>query len=109
MMIYCVETGKTYKSSIEAEKATGINASCIRRVCSGERKEAGGFHWKYGVPTLRERMFSFSDEELAKLFVFRTIEVIGKNKYYSSIVKGEFDTYKEALYATIIKLSEKVC
>jgi hypothetical protein len=104
-----VETGKTYKSSIEAEKATGINSSCIRRVCSGERKEAGGLHWKHGVPTLREKIFSFSDEELAKLFVFQTIETIGKNKYYSSIVKGEFDTYKKALHASMIKLSEKVC
>lgn len=34
-------------SSLDAEKATGINASCIRAVCRGERKQAGGFEWQY--------------------------------------------------------------
>lgn len=34
-------------SSLDAERATGINASCIRAVCRGERKQAGGYEWKY--------------------------------------------------------------
>lgn len=36
-------------SSLDAEKATGINASCIRAVCRGERKQAGGFEWQYST------------------------------------------------------------
>ena len=34
-------------SSLDAEKATGINASCIRAVCRGEKKQAGGYEWQY--------------------------------------------------------------
>lgn len=35
-----------YKSRVEAEKATGINASSIWAVCKGQRKTAGGYKWK---------------------------------------------------------------
>ena len=43
----CIETGKTYISTREAERITGIDSSSICRVCNGKRKTAGGYQWKY--------------------------------------------------------------
>lgn len=34
-----------YKNSVEAEKATGVGYSNIKRCCRGEQKTAGGFKW----------------------------------------------------------------
>lgn len=45
--IMCVETGIIYDSTAAATRHTGISNSLIRRVCYGEKKSAGGFHWKY--------------------------------------------------------------
>ena len=36
----------SYNSIAEASKNTGINKSCIAKVCRGERKTSGGFIWK---------------------------------------------------------------
>ena len=35
-----------YNSIAEASKNTGVNKSCIAKVCRGERKTSGGFIWK---------------------------------------------------------------
>lgn len=45
--VRCVETGVIYESTAEATRALGIHNYAIRRVCYGERKTAGGFHWEY--------------------------------------------------------------
>lgn len=45
--ILCVETGIIYESTAQATRETGISNSLIRRVCYGEKKSAGGFHWQY--------------------------------------------------------------
>lgn len=45
--ILCVETGVIYESTAQATRETGISNSLIRRVCYGEKKSAGGFHWQY--------------------------------------------------------------
>jgi hypothetical protein len=37
----------SYYSTREAEKVTGIDGSCISKVCKGKRKSAGGFLWSY--------------------------------------------------------------
>ena len=37
----------SFSSIAEASKATGINKSCIAKVCRGERKTAKGCFWKY--------------------------------------------------------------
>ena len=44
--VLCVETGDVYCSVTAAQLSTGIKTS-ISAVCRGERKRAGGFHWKY--------------------------------------------------------------
>ncbi|WP_394345717.1 hypothetical protein [Gelidibacter gilvus] len=36
-----------YESVAEASRQTGISKSCISKVCRGERKQSGGYIWKY--------------------------------------------------------------
>lgn len=38
---------ENFKSASEASRLTGISKSCITRCCRGERKNSGGFIWKY--------------------------------------------------------------
>lgn len=45
--VLCVETGVIYESTAEATRELGIHNFAIRRVCYGQRKTAGGYHWKY--------------------------------------------------------------
>ena len=45
--ILCVETGIIYESTAQATRELGIHNYAIRRVCYGERKTAGGYHWQY--------------------------------------------------------------
>lgn len=40
------EVVNCFKSRTEAEKQTGINAARIGSVCSGMRKQAGGYEWR---------------------------------------------------------------
>lgn len=43
----CVETGVIYNSVKEAANSINVNCSGISKVCRGEQKTAGGYHWKY--------------------------------------------------------------
>ena len=45
--VRCVETGIIYESTAQATRELGIHNFAIRRVCYGERKTAGGYHWEY--------------------------------------------------------------
>jgi hypothetical protein len=47
MLVVCVETGVEYKNAYVAEFETGITRSNIGMACRGQRKTAGGFHWRY--------------------------------------------------------------
>lgn len=46
--VICVETSVVYNGTREAGMANNIDHSCIAKVCRGERKTAGGYHWQYG-------------------------------------------------------------
>ena len=46
-LVRCVETGVIYESTAQATRELGIHNYSIRRVCYGERKTAGGYHWEY--------------------------------------------------------------
>lgn len=48
--VRCLETGIIYESTAQATRETGIHNYAIRRVCYGERKTAGGYHWEYISP-----------------------------------------------------------
>lgn len=43
--IYCIETGKIYKSSYDASRDTGISQSSINRCANGIFKSANGTRW----------------------------------------------------------------
>ena len=45
--IQCIETEKVYMNASEAFRDTGIATCNILRACKGERKSAGGLHWRY--------------------------------------------------------------
>lgn len=47
--VVCVETGEVFASGKAAGEAKGISRGSIAYVVKGERKTAGGFHWKYAV------------------------------------------------------------
>lgn len=57
--VYCIETGTTYNTALQAEKETGINKTHIGGCCRKERLTAGGFHWCFecdiGTDNHRER------------------------------------------------------
>nr|DAH20548.1 MAG TPA: intron associated endonuclease [Bacteriophage sp.] len=43
----CIETGEIYPCVAEASRKTGAPLNSIAMCCRGERKTAGGYHWKY--------------------------------------------------------------
>ena len=45
--IICVDTNEEYESAADAWRKTGINKGNIASVCSGKRKTAGGYEWRY--------------------------------------------------------------
>lgn len=45
--IICIETGEEFKSIIEASKKFNVCKTDISLCCSGKRKTAGGYHWRY--------------------------------------------------------------
>lgn len=45
--IRCIETGKIYLSTREAQRDTGIWSSNIWRVLKNKQNTAGGYHWEY--------------------------------------------------------------
>lgn len=46
--VICLETFTVYNGTKEAGKLNDIDPSSIAKVCRGERKTAGGYHWQYG-------------------------------------------------------------
>lgn len=47
--VLCVETQEVFSSMLEAMNKYPSAGTHISQVCSGKRKSAGGFHWKYLV------------------------------------------------------------
>lgn len=45
--VLCIETNVIYNNCSEAANSINVNRASISRVCRGERKTAGGLHWKY--------------------------------------------------------------
>lgn len=45
--VQCIETGEIYPCIAEASRKTGAPLNSIAMCCRGERKTAGGYHWKY--------------------------------------------------------------
>lgn len=45
--VYCVELDRIFESITQASVETGLDIGNIVRVCQGERKTCGRFHWEY--------------------------------------------------------------
>jgi hypothetical protein len=45
--VECIETGKQYKSEIDAAKDLGVNPSQISRVCLGKRYSVHGVSFRF--------------------------------------------------------------
>lgn len=45
--VRCIETGELYDDLRQADEKTGVHYLAIGKVCRGEQKHAGGFHWEY--------------------------------------------------------------
>lgn len=45
--VQCIETGEIYQCIAEASRKTGAPLNSIAMCCRGERKTAGGKHWKF--------------------------------------------------------------
>ena len=46
--VICIETSTVYNNTKEAGALNNLDPSSISKVCRGERKTSGGFHWCYG-------------------------------------------------------------
>ena len=42
-----IDTKEIFDSVNEASKSVGLTPAAIGNCCSGKRKTAGGYHWKY--------------------------------------------------------------
>lgn len=75
--VICIETGKIYGNSKEAEEDTGILFSDITRAARGVVKVVGGFHWAYWhegfIP--EERHFSPSGNTGKRVVCVETEEI----------------------------------
>lgn len=45
--VLCIELNKIFDNSREAGKELSIDSTCILKVCRGERKKCGGYHWQF--------------------------------------------------------------
>ena len=75
---------RTFESVEEAAKETGVESGHIPKVCRGERKTAGGFHWKFVNP---------DDVQTNKPLKFTKIQ---QWSFHGKTLIQEFDTLREA-------------
>ncbi len=45
--VLCIETGEIFESGSLAAKAMNVYYGSVRKCCQGNRKTAGGYHWRY--------------------------------------------------------------
>lgn len=75
---------RTFGSVEEAARETGADTGHIPKVCRGERKTAGGFHWKFVNP---------EDLETKTMLKFTKVQ---QWSFDEKALIQEFDTIKEA-------------
>ena len=54
--IRCIETGEVFDSYVEASRAIGVTAQCIRQVVIGSRKTAKGLHFEFVEENVQEEV-----------------------------------------------------
>ena len=45
--VRCIELNTIYPSAAEAARSLNLDPATIRKVCRGERKRTGGYHWEF--------------------------------------------------------------
>lgn len=75
---------RTFESVEEASRATGAGGSHITKVCKGERKTAGGFHWKF---------VNDSHKETKNILKFTKVQ---QWSFDCKTLIAEYDTIREA-------------
>lgn len=79
---------RTFGSVDEASRETGADSGHISKVCRGERKTAGGFHWKFE---------KFEHIETKSLLKFTKIQ---QWSFDLKTLLAEYDTIREAAMKT---------
>lgn len=79
---------RTFESVEEAARDTGADGSHIAKVCKGERKTAGEFHWKFVDP---------GDLEIKTVIKFTKVQ---QWSFDGKTLIEEFDTIREASKVT---------
>jgi hypothetical protein len=75
---------RTFRSIEEAAAESGADGSHITKVCKGERKTAGGFHWKF---------VNHEDSQANKVIKFTNLQ---QWSFDGLTLVGEYATFKEA-------------
>ena len=104
--IRCIETGIEYISTRAAERETLIPHNNIALVCQGERKTAGGYHWEYLDPELKEKGIKRRKEiEMNKNNLKQPILCVETNEIYESIREASRQTgiSRGALNSALLK------
>ena len=84
--VICIETGKEYRSALEAGRQTDIDNSSITACCTGRYKSAGGFHWIYKI--------NATDENIEKTLFnaqnnhYRKVMCVETGKVYNTIAEA---------------------
>lgn len=45
--VFCEELNKKFQDATEAGKQLSLDGSCILKVCKGQRRTCGGYHWSF--------------------------------------------------------------
>ena len=67
-LIYCVETGKTYKTYKECANVLGVDIKKIKRCCSGIQKETRGYHFSFVEDEIYEDVSKIVDMDRLERF-----------------------------------------
>lgn len=103
--IRCIETGIEYISTRAAERDTGVVHNNIALVCKGERETAGGFHWEYLDPELKEKELQRREEKEKNKYQQKSVLCVETNTIYSSIREASRETgiSRGALNSALLK------
>jgi hypothetical protein len=82
--VLCVETGLVYKSTMEAERMTGIGNSRISGCANGNTEMAGGYHWKYLDESKHNGNYGTTRDWVAEKLGKR-VRCINDGKVYTSL------------------------
>ena len=96
--VQCVETGKIYKSLLEASRAINRSDGSLRLALDGKTQTCGGFHWVYYEPMLENEewrsVVGFEGKyEVSNLGRVRSLMCQKGKRKHPWYMKGKIDRY----------------